>query len=137
MIKPIAFNHDGPALWINIEMFGLYFITYTYQLWSANASEPPILTNPLKVGSNEIPHDDAHPVINDYNSTEAISKYVNRTIDVRFWVKKGVADDGYRLRVTVFQGPSIQTAQQLDFAEVMGSVGNSSIKEEFVTIKLV
>lgn len=139
MAKQVQFDHQGDMLWINVEMFGLYFITYTYQLWSASASTPPILTNPLKSGSNDIPHDDFHPVINDYNPTEPVSNYANRTIDVRFWIKYGDNDNdnGYRLRVTVLQGPTFQSAQELDNAEATGTVGSLSIKEEFITIKLV
>jgi hypothetical protein len=137
MITPIEFDHQGEMLWINIEMFGIYFITYTYQLWSSSTTTPPILTNPLKAGSNEIPHDDFHPVINDYNPTEDISNYVDRTIDVRFWIKKGDDDNGYSMKVTVYQGPTFQSAQELGSDKAEGIVGDLSIKEEFVTIKLV
>jgi hypothetical protein len=136
MTKPIPFDHNGGPLWISIEMSGLYFVTYIYQLWSADPSTPPILTNPLKVGSNEIPHDDVHPVINDYNSTEQINRYVDRIIDVRFWVKKGDNDDGYTLKVFLLQGQTPGTATLLGSDEVSGMVGASSIKEEFITLQL-
>jgi len=137
-MKEIAFDHNGQMLWINVEMKGLYFISYTYQLWSATSDTPPILTNPMKQGNNLIPHDDFHPVINDYNPTEIISRYVNRTIDVRFWIKKiNATDDGYNLIVSVHQGSSFGTSKELGSQKVSGKVKNLSVKEEFVIIKLV
>jgi len=80
MLKPVKFDPQGEKLWINIEMYGIYFITYTYQLWSADAAAPPILTNLIKTGSNEIPHDDFFPVVNDYNVTEPLEKNADRTL---------------------------------------------------------
>ncbi len=137
MVKQIRFDPQGERLWINVEMFGIYFITYTYQLWSADKSQPPILTNPIKSGSNANPHDDFYQVINDYNTNEPVDKYIDRTIDVRFWIKQGNDDNGYHLKVTVLQGNQFENAQELDFDEVSGTNGSSSIKQEFLTIQLI
>ena len=137
MIREIKFDPDGGPLWIVIEMQGLYIITYTYQLWSATVAEPPILTVPIRVGSNQIPHPDRYPVVNDFNPTEPVSAHDGRIIDVRFWVKKADSDDGYNLIVTVKQGPVFESAVVLDDDSEKGNVGSLSVKEEFVTIKLV
>lgn len=137
MVNPVSFDPQGQELWINIEMTGIYFITYTYQLWSAEANTPPVLTLPVKSGSNEIPHDDFYPVMNDYNPSEPVIKNTDRIVDVRFWVKKGDDDNGYNLRVTVYQGDSFPTANIIGFHEVGGNNGSASLKEEFITIKLV
>jgi hypothetical protein len=136
-MKEIKFNKAGAKLWINIDMLGLYFTTYTYQLWASKASDPPILTNPLKSGTNESPHDDNYCVLNDFVPNEPIANHDQRVIDVRFWVKKVNADDGYTLKVTVLQGATYQTAQPLDHDEVSGKVGSLSVKQEFITIKLI
>ena len=138
MIKPIVFNLAGSKLWINIEMRGIYFITYTYQLWSSDPIDNTILTSPLRHGSNQVPNDDHYAVINDFKPNEPIPNYVNRIIDVRFWVKKGPDDNGYNLRVAVLQGNSFQSASIIGHEEVSGNVGSSlSIKEEFITLRLV
>ncbi|WP_298739183.1 hypothetical protein [uncultured Chitinophaga sp.] len=137
MIKPVKFNPQGERLWINIEMMGIYFVTYTYQLWSADATVPPVLTNPLRSGSNEIPHDDFFPVVNDFNPTEPVERYVGRTIDVRFWVKKGEDDEGYTLTLTVLQGNAFSTAAVIGGDIVQGKTDGASIKEAFITLKLV
>lgn len=136
-MKEIEFKSAGEKLWINIEMKGLYFTTYTYQLWAATSAEPPILTNPIKAGTNESPHDDHYPVVNDFITNEAIAKHDKRVIDVRFWVKKGDDDHGYKLKVTVFQGPIFAGAQPLGEEEVTGKVTALSVKEEFITIRLI
>ncbi|MGZ5248094.1 MAG: hypothetical protein ACXWV5_13420 [Flavitalea sp.] len=137
-MKEIPFDHNGQMLWIDVEMNGLYFISYTYQLWSSTSDTPPILTHPTKQGNNLIPHDDFHPVINDYNPTEIISRYVNRVIDVRFWIKKTEeTDDGYNLIVSVFQGSSFGSSTKIGSQKVSGKVKALSVKEEFVIIKLV
>ncbi|GAB4029728.1 hypothetical protein [Spirosoma jeollabukense] len=137
MDKEINFNPADGALWVTINMEGLYSVTYTYQLWSANPNEPPILTNPLRAGSNEIPHLDAFQVINDFNVDEPIASFNDRIIDVRFWVKKKVDDDGYNLIVTVLQGNTLNGATGLGDVVISGQVGSQSLKEEFVLIRLI
>lgn len=135
--KKIEFDSNGGNLWINVEMFGIYYVTYVYQLWSAIATEPPILTNPLKHGSNNIPHDDYYQVINDFTPNQPLAYYDQRTIDVRFWIKKGSEDNGYNLKVTLFQGATFATAVAIDSDSVSGKLDTSSIKEEFITIQLI
>lgn len=134
-MKEVHFNPNGGKLYINVVMKGLYFITYTYQLWGATTNEPPIVTNPLRSGTNENPHDDSYEVCNDYTPVEPVSKNDKRVIDVRFWVKKVEADNGYNLSVEVFQG-GINAADIIGSDSVSGTV-SGSIKEEFITIRLV
>ncbi len=137
MDKQIGFDPNGGPLWISIDMQGLYFITYTYQLWSADATSLPILTNPIRFGSNEIPHDDNFLVINDFGPTEPVANHRGRIIDVRFWVKKGDDDNGFNLTVTVLQGNSLGEAAVLDSVSIPGQVGELSIKEEIIVIGLI
>lgn len=137
MDKEIAFDHTGGPLWINIVMNGLYFISYTYQLWSADPHDFPILTKPLRVGNNEIPHDDFYQVLNDFRPNDPIARYAGRVIDVRFWVKKVADDEGYNLSVIVMQGNSAGGAVVLDDFKIQSNSGNFSIKEEFITLRLI
>lgn len=136
LIRPIVFDPQGEKLWINVDMFGIYFITYTYQLWSSDASTPPVLTNPVKSGSNEVPHDDFYPVVNDYHPSEHVSKNEGRVIDVGFWITKGDDDNGYTLRVTVLQGNNYETATPIGSHEVSGKNDGQTTKKEFVPVKL-
>lgn len=133
-MKEITFNAHGQRLFLNIEMLGLYFITYTYQLWAATASEPAIVTNPIRQGSNESPHDDLYEVRSDYAPDEPVARNHERVIDVRFWVKAVGEDNGYRLRATIYQGDNGET--ELGSDEISGTV-DGSIKEEFIAIKLI
>lgn len=137
MDKEIAFDHQGGPLWVNISMNNLYFITYTYQLWSATVSEFPILTNPTRAGNNLRSDDDNYQVINDFKPNEAIRNYVKRVIDARFLIKKGDDDLGYTLRVVVLQGSSFENATALDDFTIEGTLGNLSIKEEFIMLRLI
>lgn len=136
-MKEVEFNPTGEKLWINIEMKGLYFQTYTYQLWSATVSEPPILTNPIRSGTNESPHDDFFEVKNDHLPQDPLINYNNRVIDVRFWIKKVNADNGYNVSVNVYQGASIDSGEKIGSETISGNSGGSSIKEEFITVKLI
>ena len=133
-MKEIEFNPDGGKIVINIEMLGLYFITYTYQLWAATIAEPPIVTNPPRSGSNENPLDDNFDIRSDYVPNEPPARNHNRVIDVRFWIKKVSDDHGYNLKVIVYQG-AISPGNEIGADEIPGTVGGS-IKEEFITIKL-
>ena len=133
-MKEVHFNPDGGKIAINIEMLGLYFITYTYQLWAATIAEPPIVTNPPRAGSNENPHDDRFDIKSDYFPNEPVARNHDRVIDVRFWVKKVSDDHGYNLKVIVYQGV-ISPENEIGADEIPGTVGGS-IKEEFITIKL-
>ncbi|MDP2388148.1 MAG: hypothetical protein Q8M29_17370 [Bacteroidota bacterium] len=136
-MKEILFNPYGPPLWINIEMAGVYLITYSYQLWSAKNGEPAVLTNPLKQGNNIIPHDDHYPVLNDHNPTDILTNYPGRIIDVRFNVKKVEGNDnGYVLKVNILQGLAFETASLLDTDKVEGTVGEAGFKPESILIKL-
>jgi hypothetical protein len=139
-MKIIPFNPNGERLWVSMETRGLYFISYIYQLWSANANEPPILTNPMKQGNNIIPHDDFYLIQNDFNPAEPLSKFRNRIIDVRYWVKKLQSDDGYGLRVSVWQGNDFNTANLLGSEEIptegSSTLGDLGLKEEFITIQI-
>jgi hypothetical protein len=134
-MKEVYFNPNGGKLYINVIMEGLYFITYTYQLWGATTNEPPIVTNPLRSGTNENPHDDSFEVRNDYAPVESISKNDRRVIDVRFWVKKVEADNAYNLSVVVYQGG--MNEENIIGVDAVSGNTNGSIKEEFVTIRLV
>jgi hypothetical protein len=134
-MKTVNYNPEGERLWVNIEMKGLYFVSYTYQLWSSSITEPPILTSPLKNGNNESPHDDYYPIVNDYNPTEPLSQYHNRALEIRLLVKKVDGDNGYRLRAVVYQGNDYETATELGFDEVEGTL-NGGVKIESLLLKL-
>lgn len=136
-MKKIMFDPNGSKLWLNIEMRGVYFITYAYQLWAANKSEPPILTSPLRQGNNVSPHDDHYEIINDYNRNEPIANYDQRCLDINVWLKKAAEDNGYTLKVTVFQGTDYQSAVAIGHDEITGTIGNSGIKEEGFVIQLI
>ncbi len=130
-------------------MQGLYFITYTYQLWSADASEPPILTNPLLSGNNQQPHDDHYPIQNSYTPDEPLQKFNDRLVDVQFEVRAMGNDDGYHLAVTIKQGDSYDKAvvceapqaipvPQPGTAPAPAKVGSTyGSKSEYITISLV
>lgn len=137
MLKQIKFDFSGEKLWLKVEMNGIYFITYTYQLWSAIASGPPILTNPIICGSNENPNDDQYAVLNDFNPADPVAAYENRVVDIRFWIKKGVDDGGYSVKGTLYQGADLVSAKELGSDSVTGTCGTLSIKQEFLTLKLV
>lgn len=134
-MKEVMFNPNGSKLNINIEMLGLYFVTYTYQLWASTTVEPPIVTNPIRSGSNESPHDDHYVVQSDYVANEPVERNHERVIDVRFWVKKVEDDNGYNLRVIIYQG-DIKPANEIGRDEISGTVGSNSIKQEFISVKL-
>jgi hypothetical protein len=135
-MKIVKYNSNGGRLWIDIEMYGLYFISYTYQLWSASVTEPPVLTNPLKNGNNSSPHDDYFPVINDYNPTEPLSQYDNRGAEVRLWIKKVNDDNGYHLKAVIYQGNDYDTAIELGSDELNGTLNGLSVKMESLLLKL-
>ena len=134
--KIIQYDANGAALWISIEMTGLYFVTYTCQLWSADETGEPILSKPIKSGTNKVAGDDFYQVLNDLNPADVLAAYDGRVLDIRFWVKKGTDDNGYRLKATLLQGAAFNTAQALGNVEVTGKNKTQSIKEEFITIQL-
>ena len=133
-MKKITFNPRGEKIMIKIEMHGVYFITYTYQLWASTASEPAIVSNPLRQGSNETPHDDIYQVRSDFVPTEPVAMNHARIIDLRFCIIRLSNDPGYRIRATVYQG-EVDSGHVLGSAEVSGTV-SGSVKEEFITLRL-
>jgi hypothetical protein len=135
-MKTIKYHPNGGRLWINIEMKGLYYVSYTFQMWSASTTEPPILTNPLKNGNNDSPHDDYYPIVNDYNTTEPLSQYHKRTLEIRLLIKKVKGDDGYHLRAVVYQGNDFESAEELGYDEVEDSLNGAGIKIESLVLKL-
>ncbi|MDP3556263.1 MAG: hypothetical protein Q8T03_02750 [Bacteroidota bacterium] len=137
-MKKITFDPAKGRLWINIEMLGIYFITYAYQMWSAIASEPPILSNPLRKGNNDSPHDDHFEVINDFNTTDPLANFDKRCLDVNFWVKKiETNDNGYILKLNLLQGNDFESATLLDNIVVTGTLGTLNLKEEGAVIQLI
>lgn len=139
--KEIAFDHEGGPLWINIVMEGLFFMTYTYRLWSAKTSELPILTTPTRAGNNERSDDDNYQVLNDFKPNEPVTDYTNRVIDVRFWVKKGEdaeeeSEVKYTLKVVVLQGSTFKKAVELRNHIIEKELKDVSLKQEFITIRL-
>jgi hypothetical protein len=137
-MKTVTFIPANGKLWIAIEMTGVYFITYVYQMWAATANEPPILTNPLKQGNNLNPHDDHYPVINDYNQTEPLINFDKRILDIKFWIKVVDGNDnGYNLKVTVLQGNDFETATEIgNDAITNGTVGAIGLKQEAISFQL-
>jgi hypothetical protein len=145
-------SRKGKKLWLVIKMFGNYYITYTWDLWSSVKSEPPILTKSSRSGSNLSPHDDVFQVVNDYSPMEPLVNYNNRRADLNFWVKLRDDNTNYKLVVQVYQaeevildtngnvyvvnGAQISSDDDLTIDRPDGIPNGNSI-EEFLTIQLI
>lgn len=117
-MKKVAYDPNGGKIWIRIEMTGIYFITYIYQMWAATADELPILTKPLRQNSNELPQPDYYLVQNDYKPGEPLINFDKRVLDISFRVRKYQDDNGYKLGVSVLQGDDFNTAKVIGSGQV-------------------
>ncbi|HWV67685.1 hypothetical protein [Chitinophaga sp.] len=117
-MKKVSYDPNGGKLWIRIEMTGIYFITYIYQMWAATADELPILTKPLRQNSNELPQPDHYLVQNDYKPGEPLISFNKRVLDISFRVRKYKDDNGYKLKVSVLQGDDFDTAKVIGSDQV-------------------
>ncbi len=118
IMKKVAYDPNGGKLWIRIDMTGIYFITYIYQMWAATADEHPILTKPLRQNSNELPQPDYYLIQNDYKPGEPLINFDKRVLDISFRVRKYEDDNGYKLRVSVLQGDDFNTAKVIGSSQI-------------------
>jgi hypothetical protein len=133
-MKEVNFNPAGMPLWVKMEMKGIYAISYVYQLLDSDGETP--LTSPLVLGDNINLDDDQHAIKNCLNPGEPLSNYHDRVVSTSFLVTKVDEDYGFKLKVAIYQGPTVDGCELIGALEETGKVGNEGIIRKTLKIKL-
>jgi DNA/RNA endonuclease YhcR with UshA esterase domain len=144
-MKDAIFDPTGEKLWVVVKMTGLYYVTYTYQLWGSSQDDYPVLTKQPKANSNQVSVDDYYQLVNEYNSGEVLPKFHERVVKISLDVIKTKDDFGYIMSVFIFQAKEVVILQimkdmytpgyvfpvaPLSTDERNGKTGGKTLKEE-------
>ena len=102
-MKEASFDPTGDKLWIIVTMKGLYFIPYAYVLLGTGTDDPAVLSNPMRTNNNTSSLDDFYEIINDFNHSEALSKFHERVARISMDIVKMDDDFGYEVSIGIWQ----------------------------------